>query len=236
MATSASALPNQPARRQIPAWARAVAWVVRLGILALIYFAIKRHWFSMGTLRARIFPGVILFVAFSIYWGIASKNRAPTKTSESKGSTIFHQVFTNCAYIVLFWPIPGLRGWFEPPRMYSLVILGIVVEAASIALAIWARRHLGRNWSAAVRIGEDHELVRTGPYRFLRHPIYTGVLGMVLGLALAYGQYHALIALGMLILAYIRKSRLEDDILKKTFGAEYDDYRKHSWGLIPLIY
>ncbi|HET9401592.1 MAG TPA: isoprenylcysteine carboxylmethyltransferase family protein [Candidatus Acidoferrales bacterium] len=236
MASNTAAVPDTPARRRLPVWARIVVWLVRLGLLALIYFAVKLHWFSMATLRARIFPAVVLFIGFSIYWGIAARNRAPTKSSESRGSTIFHQVWTNCAYVVLFWPIPGLRGWFEPPQIYGLVLAGLAIEAASIGLAIWARRHLGRNWSAAVRIGEGHELVRTGPYRFLRHPIYTGVLGMVLGIALVSGQYHALIALGMLIIAYIRKTRLEDNILRDTFGSTYDDYRRHTWGLVPLIY
>ena len=236
MSTSTTALPEGPARRQIPPWARVVAWVVRIGLVVLLYYAIRLHWLSMNMLRARIFPGVMLFIAFSIYWGIASRNRAPTKSSESRGSTIFHQVFTNAAYVVLFWPIPGLKGWFEPPQLYWLVILGIIIEALSILLAVWARHHLGRNWSASVRIGEGHKLVRTGPYRFLRHPIYTGVLGMVLGIALASGQYHALIALCMLVVAYIRKTGLEDGILQKEFGTEYDEYRKHTWGLIPLVF
>ena len=103
-------------------------------------------------------------------------------------------------------------------------------------MAVWARRHLGRNWSAAVRIGEDHELVRTGPYRLLRHPIYTAVLGMCVGTAIASSQYHALLAAAMVLVAYIRKSRLEEQILRKTFGAEYDSYRRHTWALVPLLY
>lgn len=103
-------------------------------------------------------------------------------------------------------------------------------------MAVWARRHLGRNWSAEVRIAVDHQLIRTGPYRFLRHPIYTAMLGMFLGTAIASGQYHALLALALLFLAYLRKTRLEEKILRQTFGAQYDAYRRDTWALVPLLF
>ena len=98
------------------------------------------------------------------------------------------------------------------------------------------RRALGRNWSAAVRIGEDHELIRSGPYARLRHPIYTGVLFMVIGIAISTAQVHALVALAILFVAYIRKTGLEEAILENQFGSAYDDYRKRSWRLIPFIF
>ena len=103
-------------------------------------------------------------------------------------------------------------------------------------LAIWARSHLGRNWSGEVRIGVDHELVRTGPYRLLRHPIYTSMLGMFLGTAISSSQYHALLGLGILLLAYLRKTRLEEQILQQTFGTEYEAYRRQTWALVPLLF
>ncbi len=189
-----------------------------------------------AVLHSRVFPAFILWLLFQVYWSASSRNSAPTKSSESRGSTAFHQIVINVAYLLLFWPAPGLKGWFLPPGFPHLVAIGTMIEAAFILLAIWARRHLGRNWSAAVRIGEGHELVRTGPYRLLRHPIYTAVLGMCVGTAIASSQYHALLAVAMVLVAYIRKSRLEEQILRKTFGAEYDAYRRHTWALVPLVY
>jgi protein-S-isoprenylcysteine O-methyltransferase Ste14 len=103
-------------------------------------------------------------------------------------------------------------------------------------LAIWARRHLGRNWSATVRIAEDHQLVRSGPYRLLRHPIYTAMLGMFLGTATASSQYHALLGLAMLVAAYLRKTRLEEKILYQTFGSQYNAYQRETWALVPLLF
>jgi protein-S-isoprenylcysteine O-methyltransferase Ste14 len=184
----------------------------------------------------RIIPALILWVIFSIYWTIASKNSAENKSSESKASTAFHQIMLNVALLLLFIPVPELKGWFLPQRFHFLVAAGVIVQAAFFVLAISARRHLGRNWSAEVRIGEGHELVRTGPYRLLRHPVYTAMLGMFLGTAIASSQYHALVGVAILVVAYLRKTRLEENILHQTFGAEWEAYRRTTWALVPLVF
>ena len=129
----------------------------------------------------------------------------------------------NAALILLFWPAPGLTGWFLPMRFHFLVAVGASVQAAFVLLAVWARRHLDLNWSAEVRIAKDHELVRTGPYRFLRHPIYTAMLGMFLGTAIASSQYHALVGLALLVVASVR-------------NADFEAYRRDTWSLAPLLY
>jgi protein-S-isoprenylcysteine O-methyltransferase Ste14 len=181
-------------------------------------------------------PSIILWFIFSMYWTIASRNSAPTKNSESKSSTALHQIALNVALVLLFWPAPGLTGWFLPQRFHFLVPLGAAVQAAFILLAVWARRHLGRNWSAEVRIGVDHELIRSGPYHLLRHPIYTAMLGMFVGSAIASSQFHALVGVAILFVAYMRKTRLEEQILRQTFGARYDAYRRDTWALVPFVF
>jgi protein-S-isoprenylcysteine O-methyltransferase Ste14 len=199
-------------------------------------FAGHFHYFDYNVEFNRITPALILWVMFSIYWTVASKNSAENKSSESKASTAFHQIMLNVALLLLFIPVPGLKGWFLPQRFHFLVVVGVIIQAAFFLLAAWARRHLGRNWSAEVRIGEGHELVRTGPYRMLRHPIYTAMLGMFLGTAIASSQYHALVGVAILVLAYLRKTRLEENILRETFGAEWDAYRRKTWALVPLLF
>jgi protein-S-isoprenylcysteine O-methyltransferase Ste14 len=87
-----------------------------------------------------------------------------------------------------------------------------------------------------VRIGQGHQLVRTGPYRMLRHPIYTAMLGMFVGTAIASSQYHALLGVVILVLAYLRKTRLEENILRETFGAEWDAYQRQTWALVPPVF
>lgn len=184
----------------------------------------------------RLTPSLILWFSFFAYWTIVSVNSAKTKSSESKASTFTHQIVLNGALIILFAPVPGLRAWFLPQRYHFLVVVGVIIQIGFGFLAIWARRHLGRNWSAEVRIGEGHQLVRTGPYRFLRHPIYTAMLGMFLGTAIASSQVHALLALGILFIAYLRKTRLEEQILHQTFGPDWLSYRRQTWALVPPLF
>jgi protein-S-isoprenylcysteine O-methyltransferase Ste14 len=179
---------------------------------------------------------IALWLMFVLYWAIASRNSARTASAESPASTALHQGLLLAAALLLFWPVPGLNGWFLPREWTATIAIGAVIQAAFLALAVWARRHLGRNWAAEVRIGEGHELVRTGPYRWLRHPIYTAMLGMFLGTAIASSQYHALVGLALLLIAYVRKTRLEEDILTRTFPATYEEYRKNTWRLVPPVF
>ncbi len=199
-------------------------------------FALTKLGWHPPSLDKRLIPALVLWVIFSLYWGIAGLNSAPTKSSESWVSTYFHQFMLGAALLLLILPVPGLNGWFLPERLHSLVVAGAIVQAAFLLLAVWARRHLGRNWSAEVRIAMDHQLIRTGPYRFLRHPIYTAMLGMFLGTAIASCQVHALVGLALLVVAYLRKTRLEDRILAQTFGAEFDAYRHDTWALVPMLF
>jgi protein-S-isoprenylcysteine O-methyltransferase Ste14 len=234
LASSVTAASDQPLqRRKQPLWLRIVAWIVRLALLYLLYRVVRNPW---PLLHGRVFPALLLWIAFSVYWSIAARNRAQDKSSESKASTVFHQIVLNAALLLLFIPVPGLTGWFLPERLHYLVPIGAIIQAAFILLAIWARRHLGRNWSGSVRIGEGHELVRTGPYRLVRHPIYTAMLGMFLGTAISSSQYHALLGLVILVFAYLRKTRMEENILRQTFGAEYDAYQRDTWALAPLVF
>jgi protein-S-isoprenylcysteine O-methyltransferase Ste14 len=224
---------NPVPRRRLSPQARVVVWIVRLVLLFVLIRVARNPW---PLLHSRVFPAMLLWIGFSVYWSIAGPNSAPAKTPESRVSKWFHQIVLNAALMLLFLPVPGLTGWFLPERLHVLVAVGAIVQAAFILLAVWARRHLGRNWSGEVRIGVDHELVRTGPYRLLRHPIYTAMLGMFLGTAISSSQYHALLGLAILLLAYLRKTRLEEQILQQTFGNEYDAYRRETWALVPLLF
>ena len=230
-----SALPSQEPvrRRRLSPQMRVLVWIVRLLLLFALIKVARNPW---PLLRSRVFPAMLLWIGFSLYWGIAARNSAPAKTPESRTSKWFHQIVLNLALLLLFLPVPGLTGWFLPERLHLLVAVGAILQAAFILLAVWARRHLGRNWSGEVRIAVDHELVRTGPYRFLRHPIYTAMLGMFLGTAISSSQYHALLGLAILVFAYLRKTRLEEEILQQTFGTEYESYRHDTWALVPLLF
>ena len=114
-----------------------------------------------------------------------------------------------------------------------MVWAGLGIQTVSAALGVWARRHLGSHWSGEIAIKVDHRIVQSGPYRLIRHPIYTAMLGMFAGTALMSGQLHALLGLVMAAIAYGRKIRLEEASLCQAFGPAYDAYRRDTWALVP---
>jgi protein-S-isoprenylcysteine O-methyltransferase Ste14 len=206
------------------------AAIVMLVIPAVLVVVIVRMHPRIGML---ISGG--LWIAFIAYWSVAAKNSGAAKSSESQRSRSIHELLLNSGLLLLFLPVPGLAGHFLV-QARSLTLAGLGVQAAFFLLAWWSRRHLGRNWSTKVRIAEEHELVRSGPYRFVRHPIYTAMLGMALGTTIVSGQYHSLLGLLIIAIAYWRKIRIEEAALGGAFGAEYDEYRHKSWALVPLIF
>jgi protein-S-isoprenylcysteine O-methyltransferase Ste14 len=186
-------------------------------------------------------PAMLLAVAilciFSIYWSAAAKDSKPAESSESKGSRRFHLIVLNAGVLLLIFSfsIPALRMRLLPAGPIPEVA-GIVIEVAGFALAVWARRALGSNWSGEVRIATGHQLVRTGPYQWIRHPIYTAVLAMYLGILMVSGEVHAIVGLAVIVLAYLRKIRMEETILAAQFGEEFVAWRKETWALAPPVY
>lgn len=178
---------------------------------------------------------VALICLFSIAWSIAARNSAPSQSSESTGSRRLHLIVLNSAVLLLILPVPGLTRRFLPASRV-LTVLGMAIEIAGILFAFWARSHLGRNWSGEVRIATGHQLIRSGPYKRLRHPIYTGVLAMYAGAMLVSGQIHALLATVIITVAYWRKLRLEEEVLSANFGPAWDEWRRDTWALVPLLY
>jgi protein-S-isoprenylcysteine O-methyltransferase Ste14 len=209
--------------------------VAAVVVIVLRLILRKLGWHGL-QLETRMLPSVALWMLFGVYWAIEGLNAAPTQSSEPSISTYFHQFLLLVALLMTVAPLPWLTLRFLPSGSRVVVAAGLIVQSAFLILAVWARRHLGRNWSAEVRIAVDHQLVRTGPYRFLRHPIYTAMLGMVLGTAIVSGEYHALVGLAILFIAYLRKTRLEEKILRQTFGPDYDLYRQDTWALVPPLF
>jgi len=173
-----------------------------------------------------------LWIGFVVYWSVAAKNASTAKTGETRESRKVHEILLVLSFVLLAIPFPGLAGRILPPAI-GFTILGLVIQVASLALAVWARRHLGRNWSGAVTVTVDHQLVRSGPYGLVRHPIYTAMLGMFLGTAFISGTLHAFLGFALLAVAYTRKIRIEERTLVGAFGKQYDAYRATTWGLLP---
>jgi protein-S-isoprenylcysteine O-methyltransferase Ste14 len=123
--------------------------------------------------------------------------------------------------------------WQTPrPAAWGLVAL----TAAGLGFCWWARLHLGRLWSGVAGRKADHRIVDTGPYRLVRHPIYTGILAGLLAMGLLKGTVAALIGVGLAVAAFWLKARLEERFLRSELGAElYDAYSRRTPMLLPFV-
>jgi protein-S-isoprenylcysteine O-methyltransferase Ste14 len=180
----------------------------------------------------------LLWLLWALYWSVSSLSAKAVREREPLSSRLTFAVpMVIVAWLLLF----GHRG---PPWLLVRLVEGgwtrfwvaVALVAIGIAYAIWARVVLGGNWSGAVTLKEGHELVVRGPYRSIRHPIYTGLLVAVLGTALAAGRLYGGLALVIAVLAVVRKLRLEERFMTREFGERYAAYKQSSWALLPFIY
>ena len=204
--------------------------IIALGLLVVLIVVV----IVLVRPSPRMLVSGVIWVAFTNYWSYQAARAAPAKQAESKHSRRFHQLLLNGSILLLFVPIPGLRERFLPLNNVVIAV-GFGVLIGTAMLGVWARRHLGRNWSGAISAAAGHQLIRSGPYRTVRHPIYTAIIGMFVGTAIISGEMHALLGVLIVTVAYWRKIRLEEAHLRNIFGADYDAYTKGTSALIPSI-
>jgi protein-S-isoprenylcysteine O-methyltransferase Ste14 len=113
--------------------------------------------------------------------------------------------------------------------------IAAAIVAAGLAFTVWARIHLGRNWSGTVTVKNDHELIRSGPYRFVRHPIYSGALLAIAATSFARGDWRGPLAVLILFVTLWRKLQHEERWMCEAFGEDYAKYRSEVFALIPFV-
>jgi protein-S-isoprenylcysteine O-methyltransferase Ste14 len=179
------------------------------------------------------------WIVFAIYWTISARGLKRTAERENLRLRVLQLLITFPAFFLLLSRGRGLH--FGPlshrfvPAADSLREAGVLITWTGVAIAIWARRHIGKNWSGLVTLKQDHQLVCTGPYRWVRHPIYMGMLVAVLGTALVLGEWRGIVALVLLIVAHTLKARREEALMIRHFGSVYEDYRKKTGFLVPRL-
>jgi protein-S-isoprenylcysteine O-methyltransferase Ste14 len=183
-----------------------------------------------------------LWGIFFGYWALcALGHRSPIDRREPLLSRLLNLGLIGLAIslIVLdprLYDLHGLLSRRILPKGIAVSLVGLATLVSGLSFMVWARRHLGRYWSARIRVMEDHQLIRTGPYHLLRHPIYFGGLVAVLGTAMVAGQLRGLVALVFTLIAFVRKIKLEETGLRERFGSAYVEYQKRVKALVPFIY
>ena len=183
-----------------------------------------------------VIPAV--WLAWMIYWRVSSFGTRTTVRRESVGSRVSHIVPLIVGAFLI--GVPQSSGhWATLQWVHWSPVLywsGVGLLGGGLGFTVWARVHLGRNWSGTVTLKEGHELIRSGPYGWVRHPIYTGLLVALLGCAIARGAVGSLIGVAICVAALIRKLRIEERWMGERFGAEYTSYSNTTAALLPLLF
>ncbi len=179
----------------------------------------------------------LLWTILLVVWTIGWLRTKRTQERAPFASRLLYGVPVGLACYLLFNHNLNL-GWLDTrPLQHNIYldIAAITLTALGIAFAIWARFYLGQNWSSAVTIKVEHELIRTGPYAWVRHPIYSGIILGMIGTALSRPAPRALLAVVLFWIAFSIKRRMEEVFMRKTFGPDYEDYSRSTGALIPRV-
>jgi protein-S-isoprenylcysteine O-methyltransferase Ste14 len=176
-----------------------------------------------------------LWILFGLYWLVSALKRKKTKRRETWIQRSRYVLPLVGAWYLLARP-EAHYGWLGArfvPAQPAVEWVGVLLTAAGVAVAFWARWHLGANWSGVVTLKEGHELIRTGPYRAIRHPIYTGILLGLLGTAIAMGEVRGLLAVAIAWLSFYLKARREESFLTQEFGEKFEAHAKQTGMFFP---
>jgi protein-S-isoprenylcysteine O-methyltransferase Ste14 len=178
-----------------------------------------------------------MWLCWMVYWWAASRDVKSTVRRESLSSRLLHIV--PLAIAVLLFCVQSVPVAFLDERFLPLARwpfwLGLLLTAGGLLFTVWARLHLGKNWSGTVTIKKGHELITSGPYALVRHPIYAGLLLAFLGSALALGDWRGVLAFALAAGALWRKLRLEERWMRQEFGDAYQAYSQRVAALVPFV-
>src|SRR6266404_1978552 len=178
-----------------------------------------------------------VWTSLGILWVAASLSAKPAARTEPAAGRVFHLVTLAAAFCLLLNArlSVGPLAWRVIPDSAGGAYAGLALTLAGAGFAMWARFYLGRNWSASVTIKQDHELVRSGPYAVVRHPIYSGLLLAMIGTAIAVGEMRGALGIILALIGWRTKYSKEEAFMTAQFGADYLKYKREVKALIPFV-
>lgn len=178
----------------------------------------------------------MLWVGWLAYWLITAAAVKANVSTDSWQSRLAYSAPLWLAGVLLLapHPAPPLGARFLPVNAW-VADVGVLMTAAGLGFAAWARAALGENWSAQITVKQNHVLVTRGPYAIVRHPIYTGGSLALLGTAIVIGEWRALVAWMIATGSFWYKLAIEERVMMETFGDAYVTYAREVAAFIPFV-
>jgi protein-S-isoprenylcysteine O-methyltransferase Ste14 len=176
------------------------------------------------------------WITFLVYWIISAFKQKATAEHQDLPSALAHRIPVGLSWVLLAFPgLPPPMNLRLLPHTEWVWITGTMVCVFGLFVTLWARWTLAGNWSSDVTFKQGHELIKTGPYRFVRHPIYTGLLAMALGTGVALGQLRCWLGVVVLGIGFWIKLKQEERLMLRHFPNDYPLYQKQVKALVPFI-
>ena len=174
---------------------------------------------------------------FFLVWVLAAIFTKRTIHRQSGAERIRYLIPILIAWYLLF------RGWRLPypfnvriiPQTDAVLVISSILAVGGLAICLWARAILGRNWSGTVTLKENHELIVRGPYRVVRHPIYTGLLAMLVATALQQRHLAGILGFLLAFISFWIKSTAEEELMLQQFPDQYPSYRSRVKRILPFL-
>jgi len=179
------------------------------------------------------------WLVFALVWAMAAVTAKRSARGPGWGGQVGVRV---TAAVFIYLLIRAIRAGWGASVLSTVVsalsnpvlnVAGLVLFVAGIGLAVWARLYLGRNWGMPMSLRQGHELVTSGPYRFVRHPIYSGILLAVVG-SILVGEFWWLAVLPVVIVYFVYSALTEERMMGEQFPGAYPEYMKRTKMLIPF--
>ena len=179
----------------------------------------------------------VCWVVFALYWLVSAFAVKKTAQRESVRIGLPYRVVQVVGFgLIVYYALPRTHLFeLALPGNAVLHTVGALVCVFGLGVTVWARWTLAGNWSSEVAVKQDHELIQRGPYRLVRHPIYSGLLLMTLATAVVYGQLGSLVGVGFVALAFWLKLTQEEVVMAEHFPDQYPDYGRRVKALIPFV-
>ena len=185
---------------------------------------------GLGVIRA-------CWIIFVVVWllGAISTKRTIYRESSAERARYWLALVIGYFLVIKSSSLPSPFDRLVVPHTTSSAWIGAFLSVSGLVFAIWARVIIGRNWSGVVTLKEGHELIERGPYRIVRHPIYTGILAMFAGTAIAMGYFGGFLGWSLVFVSFWLKLKREEDLMLKHFPDKYAAYQNRVKRVIPFL-